>query len=129
MFVWGFKYQKRSDVSDALSREDVKYDRNKFLVQYRRLIAEGYTPVFGDETWVNSNHTRSHLWQVFFYFNLDIFLAFCHSFFILHSEDNISKNYQLYRNVFLFLRMRPPYYRYIFILPCFSTLCLIRRED
>ena len=44
MGVWKFKYQKRNDIRDALSREEVKYDCNRFLVEYRRLIAARYEP-------------------------------------------------------------------------------------
>ena len=64
MGVWKFKYQRRNDIGDALSREEVKYDCNRFLVAYRRLIAARYEPVFGDETRANSNHSRNHLWQI-----------------------------------------------------------------
>ncbi|CAG2257303.1 unnamed protein product [Mytilus edulis] len=59
----GFRY-KRVDKNrkGLVERKDIVNQRIQYLRTIKKKREEGYTVVYLDETWVDTNHTTSHQW-------------------------------------------------------------------
>lgn len=61
----GFVCRKRNCKMLVYQRMDIVAQRHKILHDLPKYRAENYEIFYQDETWVNTNHTRQHVWQNF----------------------------------------------------------------